>query len=139
MDWSILPEGPSNLIYMNSCRGQKNERGRSGTTMRPNRLLCLAVISAALCFSVGGCRTKYTMNVVRVTLVTGSPTDRVSGLKLISVDSDGTAHVERPNLQKVYSLRPNGPQNQISLWSLESTDHVAQTATFTALLCEGEC
>src|SRR5690349_11932614 len=64
----------------------------------------------------------------KTTLVAGSPPDVAAGLRLLAVDPDGTAHIEWPVTGQVRALRPNTATNMISIWTLDSTDPVAQRA-----------
>jgi hypothetical protein len=102
--------------------------------MKPFALILAASVASIF---APGCGATYHTDIVRVTLAAGAATEARSGLKLISVDSDGTAHVEWTDVHKTFDLRPGGPQDQVSLWQLESTDPAAQTARFRAFLCDG--
>ena len=100
--------------------------------MKPSALTVIL-----FCLLGAGCARTYHMDIVRVTLGAGSPTDARSGLKLFSVDPDGTAHIEWTAVGKTFELRPGSPHEQVSLWQLEASDPVAQTARLRALLCDG--
>ena len=100
--------------------------------MRPS-----ALTTTLACLLGAGCATSYHMDIVRVTLAAGSPTDARSGLKLISVDPDGTAHIQWTAVGETFELRPQSPHEQVSLRQLETTDPAAQTASLRALLCDG--
>jgi hypothetical protein len=79
----------------------------------------------------------YTTNIVRVTLTRDAPADGRSGLRLLSVDTDGTAHIEWLEVGKVIALHADSPTNQISLWTLDATDPTNQTARLHSFLCDG--
>jgi hypothetical protein len=78
------------------------------------------------CVVLVSCRAPGTYTTV--TLAAGSPPDVTAGLRLLAVNADGTAHIEWPATGRVSVLRPNTATNMISIWTLDSTDPVAQRA-----------
>ncbi len=94
------------------------------------RLVSLVLVMTALVLitSCSGMRTQH----YEVTLKSGAPAESLSQLRLLSVDADGTAHIERPDTGQVYAVRPHTATNHIAAWALEDTDPLAQTARLSA-------
>jgi hypothetical protein len=99
-------------------------------TITPSRVLGLLTA----CILIVGCQRGREYRASTVSLSVGAPADAASGLRLVAVDADGTAHIEWGAVRNVVIVRPNTATNQVSLWVLDSTDSATQTAKLSAFL-----
>jgi hypothetical protein len=78
------------------------------------------------CFSEPGREPDRRIVIVEVVLTAHGSTDHRSGLRLLRVDKDGTAHIKSAVNGQIYTGRPD---SRVAGWVLEQTNVVAQTAT----------
>ena len=100
------------------------------------RILSVIIAVAVLSFMTSCCTwTRF----VTVTLKAGAPVESQSRLRLLSVEPDGTAQIEQPDVGRVYAVHPNSPTNHVSSWTLIETDPATQTARLSTTVVVSGC
>ena len=99
--------------------------------------ISLIIVAFSGCHHVQDLTGNYDTAMVeeRVTLTKNAPVDSQSGLRLISVEPDGTAHMDMPKYGDKIRLNPNNTNNMFWGWYLESTDPKKQTASLYSVVC----